>query len=443
MSFLNHIKIELIIFFILVTSIFIFRDLDISIHNFVTEYFQKQENDYLINFFINVTELGDSLWYFILSISFLVLFYIIKKIDLFKIKNLDKKITLCISIVVYLLTVGLITQILKHVIGRPRPNYISLDNDFDFNFLTFESSFHSFPSGHASTAFMVCFILCAVLPKLKYLFYFLASIIALSRVVVGAHFFFDIIAGGLLALLVFKLLNNYFEKNNARYLFKEIKFEKYNNLYYNITFFLFICLILTIGPSIDLYVAQLFFLESSIFYLQSLDILSVIFREILIPIIIFYLSILPAFTNYPIIKTLYLGYKFSWKEIVFLWLSQIFTLILFINLILKNFWGRARPNDILEFGGDKVFTPWFQFTNACQANCSFVSGDSSVGFSIVILYLITKKIEFLYASLVFGFAIGFIRIIAGGHFFSDVLFSGAIIIILNLIIFQIYKKYNE
>ena len=220
MSFLNHIKIELIIFFILVTSIFIFRDLDISIHNFVTEYFQKQGNDYLINFFINVTELGDSLWYFILSISFLVLFYIIKKIDLFKIKNLDKKLNLCISIVVYLLTVGLITQILKHIIGRPRPNYINLDNNFDFNFLTFESSFHSFPSGHTSTAFMVCFILCAVLPKLKYLFYFLASIIALSRVVVGAHFFFDIIAGGLLALLVFKLLNNYFEKNNARYLFK-------------------------------------------------------------------------------------------------------------------------------------------------------------------------------------------------------------------------------
>ena len=85
-----------------------------------------------------------------------------------------------------------------------------------------------------------------------------------------------------------------------------------------------------------------------------------------------------------------------------LWISQIISVLIFVNLTLKNFWGRARPNDVVEMGGKESFSPWFEITNACETNCSFVSGDASVGFSIIILYLITKKIIFLYASVVVG-----------------------------------------
>ena len=58
--------------------------------------------------------------------------------------------------------------------------------------------------------------------------------------------------------------------------------------------------------------------------------------------------------------------------------------LVFVNLVLKNFWGRARPNDVLELGGKEVFSPWYEMSNACLTNCSFVSGDASVGFSIII-----------------------------------------------------------
>ena len=91
-----------------------------------------------------------------------------------------------------------------------------------------------------------------------------------------------------------------------------------------------------------------------------------------------------------------------------------------MELYSKNFWGRARPNDVVGLGGKESFSPWFEITNACETNCSFVSGDASVGFSIIILYLITKKIIFLYASVVAGLALGLIRIMAGGHFLSDI-----------------------
>ena len=101
-------------------------------------------------------------------------------------------------------------------------------------------------------------------------------------------------------------------------------------------------------------------------------------------------------------------------------------------MILKNLWGRARPNDILQLGGKETFSPWFEIRNACETNCSFVSGDASVGFSIIVLYLITKKIIFLYASAFAGLVLGLIRIMAGGHFLSDIFFAGFFIVILNI-----------
>ena len=139
---------------------------------------------------------------------------------------------------IYIFIVGLVTQIIKHLVGRPRPNHTNFDESFGFNFLTFDSSFHSFPSGHSSTIFIVCFVLTAVIPRLRIFFYFLASLIALSRVVVGAHFLTDVIAGGLLALIVFKILNNIVNNNYKDYSFIEFIFYQNFRLYYFIVIFL-------------------------------------------------------------------------------------------------------------------------------------------------------------------------------------------------------------
>ena len=116
-------------------------------------------------------------------------------------------------------------------------------------------------------------------------------------------------------------------------------------------------------------------------------------------------------------------------------------MIIFINLILKNLWGRARPGDVLQLGGKETFTSWFEYSNACSTNCSFVSGDASVGFSIIILYFITKKVIFINLSIIFGLLLGIIRIIAGGHFLSDIIFAGLIVILINFFIYKLYKRY--
>ena len=109
--------------------------------------------------------------------------------------------------------------------------------------------------------------------------------------------------------------------------------------------------------------------------------------------------------------------------------------------MLKNFWGRARPNEILELDGDSDFTPWYQITSQCESNCSFVSGDASVGFSLIVFYFLIKKEIYLWLALVFGLAIGSIRILEGGHFISDVIISGLVIFYLIFyFIITIQKK---
>ena len=440
MSILNKTKYELLILLLLTISIFFSFDIDFLFYIYFLDINKSFNGVFLKEFFIGITKLGSSSWYFAISFIGFIVFYLNDKFQIIKFKKSDKIVSFFISSFFYILVVGIITQIAKHVIGRPRPNYTDFENTFDFNFFTFESNFHSFPSGHSSTIFIVCFILIAAFPRLKYFFYFLATIVALSRVVVGAHFFTDIVAGALLALISFKVLNTFFEKHN-RYKFSILVSENNSAINYYILFLFISCLFVTAGPSLDLYTSSLFYLGDSQFLVNTHYYISIFFREILLPIILIYILFLPVVGQFIKIDKIFYSYKFSIREIFLLWGSQIMIVLIFVNLILKNFWGRARPNDVLELGGKEIFSPWYQMSNACLTNCSFVSGDASVGFSIIILYLITKKIIFLYASVFAGFALGLIRIMAGGHFLSDIFFAGFFIVVLNIILFELYKKY--
>ncbi|MDC2978841.1 phosphatase PAP2 family protein [Pelagibacteraceae bacterium] len=441
MSIIKSIKFELLILALITLSIFTSFNLDLFFYSYFINLNEWVNGVFLKEFFSEITKLGSSSWYFSITIIGFVIFYINNKLQIIKTKSAKNIYNFFISSFVYILTVGIITQIIKHVVGRPRPNHTDFENVFSFKYFSLESNFHSFPSGHSSTIFIVCFILVSVAPKLRYFFYFLASVVAFSRVVVGAHFFTDIVAGAILALILFKVLNILIENKYNKYKFSNLIPEKNSEIFYYFLILLFSCVFVTAAPSLDLYVSFLFYKGASQFELQSLDLTSILFRDILLPLILIYILILPIVGRFFKIDRIFYNYQFSIKEIVLLWISQIISVLIFVNLVLKNFWGRARPNDVVELGGKESFSPWFEISNACETNCSFVSGDASVGFSVIILYLITKKIIFLYASFVAGFILGVIRIMAGGHFLSDIFFAGFFIVILNIILFELYKKY--
>ncbi len=107
---------------------------------------------------------------------------------------------------------------------------------------------------------------------------------------------------------------------------------------------------------------------------------------------------------------------------------------LLVNGVLKEHWGRARPSQIVEFGGDKRYTPPLVIADQCSHNCSFVSGEASVGFAFGAFGFAARTRRRrrlgLAAGVGLGGAFGLLRMAQGGHFLSDVFFAGLLMFLL-------------
>ena len=120
--------------------------------------------------------------------------------------------------------------------------------------------------------------------------------------------------------------------------------------------------------------------------------------------------------------------------------------LLVVNGIMKEFSGRARPRHVVEFAGDKKFTPAFFISDQCKKNCSFVSGHSSAGFyfvSLALLYAGKRRKIIFWSAVTAGGIIGAVRIIQGGHFLSDVIFSFVFVYLTSLLLHYGMFKNNE
>ena len=99
------------------------------------------------------------------------------------------------------------------------------------------------------------------------------------------------------------------------------------------------------------------------------------------------------------------------------------------NVILKDHWGRPRPIDVQQFHGDYRFVPWWDPRGGCPDNCSFVAGEPSGAFwTLAPAALAGPELQPVAyaAALLFGIGVGVLRIAAGAHFFSDVVFAGVL-----------------
>jgi lipid A 4'-phosphatase len=103
------------------------------------------------------------------------------------------------------------------------------------------------------------------------------------------------------------------------------------------------------------------------------------------------------------------------------------------NLLLKENWGRPRPNSVQQFAGSAPFEPWWRPSDACKRNCSFVSGEASQAFwTIAPASLAPPQVRplALGGALIFGTAVGSLRVVFERHFVSDIVFAGVITILI-------------
>ena len=118
------------------------------------------------------------------------------------------------------------------------------------------------------------------------------------------------------------------------------------------------------------------------------------------------------------------------KGWAFLLLAILIGPVLVVNIGLKDHWGRARPRETVDFGGNSAFTPALAPQPDPKKNESFVSGDGAFGFFIPTLaYLVPVKRSrrSFYGLIAGGSLFGIARIMMGAHFTSDVLWAGIVV----------------
>lgn len=187
-------------------------------------------------------------------------------------------------------------------------------------------------------------------------------------------------------------------------------------------------LIFSLYPQIDLNVSGYFWTKASGFYLEDSTLPWFLFK--VIPLIAYGVGILVGlvFVLRTAMPSGILG--IDQRGASFLLSALILGPGLVTNGLLKGFWGRARPVQIVEFGGTAHFTPALEITNQCADNCSFVAGHPSMAFFTIAFAFLLKgrrnRLTAGIAAISFGCLAGFGRIVQGGHFLSDVVFSGLI-----------------
>ena len=109
---------------------------------------------------------------------------------------------------------------------------------------------------------------------------------------------------------------------------------------------------------------------------------------------------------------------------------------LLVNGLLKVHYGRPRPIEVTQFGGDLKFVDWWNPNGACEGNCSFMSGEGTTAVWMLGPAMLVpppwRGLAIAAAGL-FAAGVSLLRMSAGAHFFSDLL-VGAIVTILIMLL---------
>ena len=195
--------------------------------------------------------------------------------------------------------------------------------------------------------------------------------------------------------------------------------------------------ILHFFPALDISISRLFFVAPTQFLLTEH-----LFAEVLRRAMSLIIWGLGGFLAVALVLSTLKSRRFfglSRRQIIFVFLCFLIGPGLIVNVVLKEHWGRARPSHIVEFGGEKAFSAVFTPSSTCSTNCSFSSGEAALGFGFVSFGLLWPRPDrrFLFFGLGLGLLMSFIRLMAGGHFMSDVAFSAGITLLFIMILHRL------
>ena len=164
----------------------ILQEIDSSILIWIQEYLRVDGITPIIKL---ITTLGNGGMIWIVSAIVLLFFKSTRKLGILALLSL---------LICFLIT----NVMIKNIAARPRP----FDMVSEIIPLVREPMDYSFPSGHTSSAFAVCWLYYRYMKRCKWLPLVSALLMGMTRMYVGVHYPTDVIAGAVIAIAVSEMI---------------------------------------------------------------------------------------------------------------------------------------------------------------------------------------------------------------------------------------------
>ena len=115
-----------------------------------------------------------------------------------------------------------------------------------------------------------------------------------------------------------------------------------------------------------------------------------------------------------------------------------------VNTVYKDRWGRPRPRDLAEFGGQREHVKPF-VKSPHEYGKSFPSGHAATGFYLLTPYFLLRRrargraLFVLATGIGYGSLMGIARMAQGAHFLSDILWALGFIYLTALAMFYLLR----
>jgi len=121
---------------------------------------------------------------------------------------------------------------------------------------------------------------------------------------------------------------------------------------------------------------------------------------------------------------------------------------LVVNTVFKDHWGRPRPADIEQFGGTEAYRHAWDPGRPGQGR-SFPSGHAAIGFFLMAPFFVLRSrapgwaLKVLATGVLYGGLMGLGRMIQGGHFLTDIIWSGVLVYLTGVVLCHAFRLDRE
>ena len=136
---------------------------------------------------------------------------------------------------------------------------------------------------------------------------------------------------------------------------------------------------------------------------------------------------------------------YAWRRYLLVYgLVSVIGAGIFVNAILKEHSGRPRPREVIQFGGVWEYRPAMEFGTPGKGR-SFPCGHCTMGFLFstgIVFWQLSRvlSLAMLSGGLIYGSMISVGRLLQGGHFVSDALWSlGVLWVTLALLYYFVFQ----